>query len=81
MTAANTLDLCNSIETVKQYQIIRQMKRMTQNEHIGTSNGDMIDLHASEHSIRFLRFQEPGYFYQRLLSIMDNNPAAGNKKS
>lgn len=44
-------------------------------------NGDMIDLRASEHSIRFLRFQEPGYFYQRLLSIMDNNPAAGNKKT
>jgi len=43
--------------------------------------GDMIDLRASEHSIRFLRFQEPGYFYQRLISIMDNNPAAGKKKS
>jgi len=37
--------------------------------------GDIIDVHASDHSVRFLRFQEPGYFYQRLLSIMDNNPA------
>jgi len=43
--------------------------------------GDMIDLRASEHSIRFIRFQEAGYFYQRLISIMDNNPAAGKMKS
>lgn len=43
-------------------------------------NGDMIDLRASEHSIRFLRFQKPGYFYQRLLSIMDNNPATQKEK-
>jgi NAD+ kinase len=39
--------------------------------------GDWVDLRASEHSLRFLRFQEPGYFYQRLLSIMDNNPSTG----
>lgn len=37
--------------------------------------GDWVDLRASEHTLRFVRFQEPGYFYQRLLSIMDNNPA------
>jgi NAD+ kinase len=39
--------------------------------------GDWVDLRASPHSLRFLRFQEPGYFYQRLLTIMDNNPSAG----
>ncbi len=38
--------------------------------------GDVVQVHASEHSVRFLRFQERGYFYQRLLSIMDNNPSA-----
>lgn len=38
---------------------------------------DWVDLRASQYSLRFLRFQEPGYFYQRLLSIMDNNPSAG----
>ena len=43
--------------------------------------GDWVDLRASEHSLRFLRFQEPGYFYQRLLSIMDNNPATGKARS
>jgi NAD+ kinase len=39
--------------------------------------GAWVDLRASQFSLRFLRFQEPGYFYQRLLSIMDNNPSAG----
>jgi NAD+ kinase len=39
--------------------------------------GDWVELRASQYSLRFLRFQEPGYFYQRLLSIMDNNPSAG----
>lgn len=40
--------------------------------------GDWVDLRASQYNLRFLRFQEPGYFYQRLLSIMDNNPSARN---
>lgn len=38
--------------------------------------GDAVSVHASENNVRFLRFQERGYFYQRLLSIMDNNPSA-----
>lgn len=43
--------------------------------------GDWVDLRASEHRLRFVRFQEPGYFYQRLLAIMDNNPATGKNPS
>lgn len=43
---------------------------------IELQRGDKIEARASDHSLRFLRFQKPGYFYQRLLSIMDNNPAA-----
>ncbi|MEX1247494.1 MAG: NAD(+)/NADH kinase [Anaerolineales bacterium] len=39
--------------------------------------GDWVELRAGEHNLRFLRFQEPGYFYTRLLRIMDNNPATG----
>lgn len=37
--------------------------------------GDWVGLRASEHSLRFLRFQEPSYFYQRLISIMGKNPS------
>jgi NAD+ kinase len=41
--------------------------------------GDYVSVRSSEHSLRFLRFQEPGYFYQRLLGIMDNNPSTGKE--
>lgn len=37
--------------------------------------GDRIELRASENTLRFVRFQDAGYFYERLLSIMDNNPS------
>lgn len=43
--------------------------------------GDWVDLRASENTLRFVRFQEPSYFYRRLLSIMDNNPATAKGKS
>jgi NAD+ kinase len=45
------------------------------------SIGDWVDARASEHNLRFLRFQEPNYFYRRLLTIMDNNPSAGSRNS
>jgi NAD+ kinase len=44
---------------------------------VGMQIGDCVDVRASEHTLRFLRFREPGYFYQRLLSLMANNPATG----
>lgn len=39
--------------------------------------GDRVAVRASEHSLRFLRFREASYFYQRLLSLMANNPSTG----
>ncbi|QYK50957.1 MAG: NAD(+)/NADH kinase [Anaerolineales bacterium] len=39
--------------------------------------GDRVDVRASEHSLHFLRFREASYFYQRLLSLMANNPSTG----
>jgi NAD+ kinase len=43
--------------------------------------GDVVEARASQHTLTFLRFQEPGYFYERLLSLMDNNPATGAAKA
>lgn len=39
--------------------------------------GDCVDVRASKHSLRFLRFRPAGTFYQRLFSLMANNPSAG----
>lgn len=45
---------------------------------INLANGDRVDVYASEHTVQFLRFQDPGYFYRNLTPHMSNNPATGN---
>ncbi len=42
--------------------------------------GDWVDMRASQYSLRFVRFQDRGYFYTRLLHIMDKNPTVGAKE-
>jgi NAD+ kinase len=37
--------------------------------------GDQINIHASEHTVQFVRTQDPGYFYRNLTPHMYNNPA------
>jgi len=37
--------------------------------------GDKIIIHASEHTVQFVRTQDPGYFYRNLTPHMYNNPA------
>ncbi len=44
---------------------------------IGLADGDRVDAFASEHHVRFVRFQDPGYFYRNLTPHMSQNPAAG----
>ena len=41
---------------------------------------DRVDSSASEYTIRFVRFQEVGYFYRNLVTLMDQNPSAGAEK-
>jgi NAD+ kinase len=40
-------------------------------------DGDRMDVSAGEHTIHFVHFQDPGYFYRNLTSHMDQNPATG----
>ncbi|MFM8321936.1 MAG: NAD(+)/NADH kinase [Chloroflexota bacterium] len=47
---------------------------------IGMADGDRIDCYASEHTVRFVRFQDPGYFYRNLTPHMSQNPATGNHR-
>ena len=42
--------------------------------------GDRVDVRASEYIVRFVRFQEVGYFYRKLVSLMDQHPSAGAVK-
>lgn len=47
---------------------------------IGLADGDRVDAYASEHTVRFVRFQDPGYFYRNLTPHMSQNPATGNHR-
>ena len=38
---------------------------------------DQVDMLASEHTVHFVRIQEPDYFYRNLTSRMNQNPTAG----
>jgi NAD+ kinase len=42
--------------------------------------GDWVDVSASQHAVRFVRFQDPGYFYRNLTQHMNRNPTTGNHR-
>ena len=43
-------------------------------------DGDRVDAFAGEHTVQFLRIQDPGYLYRNLTPHMSQNPAAGNQR-
>ena len=47
---------------------------------IGLADGDRVDACASLHTVSFLRFQDPGYFYRNLTPHMSQNPSTGNQR-
>ena len=40
---------------------------------------DRVELKASDHTVQFIRFQDPGYFYRNLIPYMDQNPSIKKK--
>jgi len=43
----------------------------------GLADGDRVEIRASEHTVQFIRFQDPGYFYRNLTKHMNQNPSTG----
>lgn len=43
-------------------------------------DGDRVTARSSEHTVQFVRFQDPGYFYRNLTPHMNQNPSAGNSR-
>jgi NAD+ kinase len=41
-------------------------------------DGDQVEACASQHSVQFVRFQDPAYFYRNLTIHMNQNPSIGN---
>lgn len=46
---------------------------------IALKTEDWIEIHASENIVKFIRFQDPGYFYRNLIPYMDQNPSIKKK--
>lgn len=44
------------------------------------TDGDCINIAAGDHSLLFVRFQDPGYFYRNLTPHMSQNPSTGNTR-
>jgi NAD+ kinase len=47
---------------------------------IELNDGDRVNARSSEHTVKFVRFQDPGYFYRNLTPHMNQNPSAGNSR-
>jgi NAD+ kinase len=45
---------------------------------VGLTEDDRLEIKAGEHTVKFIRFQDPGYFYRNLTPHMSRNPSAGN---
>jgi len=44
---------------------------------IGLAEGDVVEVRAGDHTARFVRFGDPGYFYRNLTAHMNQNPSIG----
>ncbi len=49
-------------------------------EPIPMEDGDQVHVRASQHTVQFVRIQDPGYFYRNLTPYMYHNPSTGNAK-
>ena len=47
---------------------------------IGLTDDDRVHVYASPHVVKFIRFQDPGYFYRNLTPHMSQNPSTGNHR-
>lgn len=43
-------------------------------------DNDRVNIYASSNTLKFVRFQDPGYFYRNLTPHMSQNPSTGNKR-
>jgi NAD+ kinase len=47
---------------------------------IEMADGDCVKAYASDYTVQFVRFQDPGYFYRNLTQHMNQNPSLGNSR-
>lgn len=45
---------------------------------VSMEEGDTVSVSAAQHTVQFVRFQDPGYFFRKLISHMEQNPSTRN---
>jgi len=65
---------CVSVEAISGYRAVISVDGQTA---VKLKKGDLVSVYANEYSLRFVRFQDAGYFYSRIISLMDQHPSAG----
>lgn len=61
--------------TVSTYSEHQAVVSVDGQEAVDLQNGDTVQIGAGDHSVQFIRFQDPGYFYRNLIPYMDRNPS------
>lgn len=46
---------------------------------IGIAEDDRVDVRAGDHTVQFIRFQDPGYFYRNLTPHLSQNPSTSRQ--
>lgn len=67
-----------SVEVLSDHQA---MLNLDGTAPVRLEKGDCVKVQASKHRVRFVRFEESGYFYHHLISLMDQHPSAGGIKA
>lgn len=47
---------------------------------VDLTDNDRVDISAGKHTVQFVRFQDPGYFYRNLTPHMSRNPSTANQR-
>ncbi len=47
---------------------------------VDLQDGDRVEAFAGDYTVKFVRFQDPGYFYRNLVPHMNQNPSTGNHR-
>lgn len=63
-----------SIQVTTQHQAVISIDG---HDPIAMDSGDQVKIQASEHTVQFVRIQDPGYFYRNLTPHMNRNPSIG----
>jgi NAD+ kinase len=43
-------------------------------------DGDAVQVTANDFNVKFIRFQDPGYFYRNITAYMEQSPLTGNRQ-